>query len=290
MYQRNCFSCDGRRNGGSIGITGPTGATGATGATGPTGTAGAGLQSTTAFSLAAAPNYKTGQVVTYTSSGYVVKKDAPQGFPNVSPDYIVLVEAGPTGPTGSTGSTGATGSIGITGPTGATGSTGTTGTAGSSSAKSMIFQGTNAGFQRIAGSPGIDSNVIPYVTAGAGNIVGFTASININNLPAAVYTIDICKNVPTNLSAPTSGYILSTITLTTTDKITGTMTFSIKPTDIGSRQPQVYNPTPAPGPATVTWTSITTGNPVSRGDAISLYITPGITASAVYSIFLITDI
>ncbi len=154
----------------------------------------------------------------------------------------------------------------------------------------MIFQGTNAGFQRIAGSPGIDSNVIPYVTAGAGNIVGFAASININNLPAAVYTIDICKNVPTNLSAPTSGYILSTITLTTTDKITGTMTFSIKPMDIGSRQPQVYNPTPAPGPATVTWTSITTGNPVSRGDAISLYITPGITASAVYSIFLITDI
>ncbi|MDR4169284.1 collagen-like protein [Bacillus nitratireducens] len=353
MYQRNCFSCDGRRNGGSIGITGPTGATGATGATGPTGTAGAGLQSTTAFSLAAAPNYKTGQVVTYTSSGYVVKKDAPQGFPNVSPDYIVLVEAGPTGstgapgsigvtgstgttgPTGATGSIGitgpigATGSIGITGPTGVTGSTGTTGptgvtgstgttgptgvtgstgttgptgvtgstgttgptgTAGSSSAKSMIFQGTNAGFQRIAGSPGIDSNVIPYVTAGAGNIVGFAASININNLPAAVYTIDICKNVPTNLSAPTSGYILSTITLTTTDKITGTMTFSIKPTDIGSRQPQVYNPTPAPGPATVTWTSITTGNPVSRGDAISLYITPGITASAVYSIFLITDI
>ncbi|PEZ00122.1 hypothetical protein CN349_12755 [Bacillus cereus] len=338
MYQRNCFSCDGRRNGGSIGITGPTGATGATGATGstgttgptgftgstgttgPTGTAGAGLQSTTAFSLAAAPNYKTGQVVTYTSSGYVVKKDAPQGFPNVSPDYIVLVEAGPTGstgatgsigitgptgatgstgttgPTGFTGSTGATGptgftgSTGTTGPTGFTGSTGTTGTAGSSSAKSMIFQGTNAGFQRIAGSPGIDSNVIPYVTAGAGNIVGFAASININNLPAAVYTIDICKNVPTNLSAPTSGYILSTITLTTTDKITGTMTFSIKPTDIGSRQPQVYNPTPAPGPATVTWTSITTGNPVSRGDAISLYITPGITASAVYSIFLITDI
>ncbi|PGK63505.1 hypothetical protein CN924_32610, partial [Bacillus cereus] len=89
---------------------------GSTGTTGPTGTAGAGLQSTTAFSLAAAPNYKTGQVVTYTSSGYVVKKDAPQGFPNVSPDYIVLVEAGPTG------STGATGSIGITGPTGATGS------------------------------------------------------------------------------------------------------------------------------------------------------------------------
>lgn len=278
MYQRNCFSCDGRRNSGSIGSTGPTGATG------PTGNAGAGLQSTTAFSLAAAPNYKTGQVVTYTSSSYVVKKDAPQGFPNVSQDYIVLVEGGPTGATGTSGSTGSTGTTGVTG------STGTTGPAGSSTAKSIVFQGTNAGFQRIAGSPGIDSNVIPYVTAGAGNIVGFATSININNLPAAVYTIDICRNVPTNLSAPTSSYILSTITLTTTDKITGTMTFSIKPTDIGSRQPQVYNPTPAPGPATVTWTSITTGNLFSRGDVISLYITPGITASAVYSIFLITDI
>ncbi|QEL87352.1 collagen-like protein [Bacillus mycoides] len=284
MYQRNCFSCDGRRNSGSIGSTG---ATGPTGSTGPTGNAGAGLQSTTAFSLAAAPNYKKGQVVTYTSSGYVVKKDAPQGFPNVSQDYIVLVEGGPTGSTGATGTTGVTGS---TGATGVTGSTGTTGPAGSSTTKSIVFQGTNAGFQRIAGSPGIDSNVIPYVTAGAGNIVGFATSININNLPAAVYTIDICRNVPTNLSAPTSSYILSTITLTTTDKITGTMTFSIKPTDIGSRQPQVYNPTPAPGPATVTWNSITTGNLFSRGDAISLYITPGITASAVYSIFLITDI
>ncbi|HFK1734849.1 TPA: collagen-like protein, partial [Bacillus pacificus] len=115
MYPRNCFSCDGRRPSGSNGNTGPTGSTGPTGITGPTGATGAtggpgaGLQSTTAFSLAAAPNYKAGQVVTYTSSGYVVKKDAPQGFPNVSPDYIVLVESGPTGPTGNTGSTGITG-------------------------------------------------------------------------------------------------------------------------------------------------------------------------------------
>ncbi|PGH95158.1 hypothetical protein CN900_09855, partial [Bacillus anthracis] len=31
MYQRNCFSCDGRRNGGSIGSTGATGITGPTG-------------------------------------------------------------------------------------------------------------------------------------------------------------------------------------------------------------------------------------------------------------------
>ncbi|PFN27469.1 hypothetical protein [Bacillus cereus] len=395
MYQRNYFSCDGRRNGGSTGSTGPTGAIGPTGATGTAGPTGSGLQSTTAFSLAAAPTYKTGQVVTYTSSGYVVKKDAPQGFPNVSPDYIVLVESGPTGASGTTGPTGATGtagptgsglqsttafslaaapayktgqvvtytssgyvvkkdapqgfpnvspdyivlvesgptgasgatgttgptgptgtsgSTGSTGPTGASGSTGSTGPTGASGAtgstghtgptgvtgptgtvgnvstKSIIFQGTNAGFQRIAGSPGVDSNVIPYVTAGAGSIVAFAASININNLPANVYTIDICRNVPTNLSAPTSSYIVSTITLTTTDKITGTITFSIKPTDTGSGQIQVYNPTPAPGPATVTWTSITTGNPVSRGDAISLYINPGITESAAYSIFLVTDV
>ncbi|PHF26960.1 collagen-like triple helix repeat-containing protein, partial [Bacillus wiedmannii] len=194
---------------------------------------------------------------------------------------------GNTGPSGSTGPTGITGPTGFTGPTGITGPTGT---AGSASAKSIIFQGTNAGFQRIAGSPGIDSNVIPYVTAGDGSVVGFAASINVNNLPAAVYTIDICRNVPTNLTAPTSSYILTTITLTTTDKITGTIVFSIKPTDTGSGQIQVFNPTPAVGPAAVTWTSITTGNPVSRGDAISLYINPGITASAVYSIFLITNI
>nr|MBS9408520.1 hypothetical protein [Streptococcus oralis] len=75
---------------------------------GSVGPSGAGFQSTTAFSLAAAPTYKKGQVVTYTSSGYVVKKDAPQGFPNVSPDYIVLVESGPTGITGPTGFTGST--------------------------------------------------------------------------------------------------------------------------------------------------------------------------------------
>ncbi|MDE7551691.1 collagen-like protein, partial [Bacillus tropicus] len=284
---------------GPTGITGPTGSVGATGA---------GFQSTTTFSLAAAPNYKKGQVVTYTGSGYVVKKDAPQGFPNISPDYIVLVESGPTGstgPTGITGPSGSTGPTGITGPTGNTGpsgstgptgitgpsgNTGPTGTAGSASAKSIVFQGTNAGFQRIAGSPGIDSNVIPYVTAGSGSIVGFTASINVNNLPAAVYTINICRNVPTNLTVPTSSYILSTITLATTDKITGTIVFSIKSTDTGPGQIQVFNPTPAVGPATVTWTSITTGNPISIGDAISLYITPGITASAVYSVFLITNI
>ncbi|EJQ98248.1 hypothetical protein IGW_00103 [Bacillus cereus ISP3191] len=61
MYPRNCFSCDGRRNSGSTGNTGPAGSTGPTGITGPTGSAGptgAGFQSTTTFSLVAAPPIK----------------------------------------------------------------------------------------------------------------------------------------------------------------------------------------------------------------------------------------
>ena len=67
------------------------------------------------------------------------------------------------------------------------------------------------------------------------------------------------------------------------------MVFSIKPTDSGAGQIQVFNPTPAVGPATVTLTSITTGNPVARGDAISLYITPGNCKCCIFY-FLITDI
>lgn len=54
-----------------------------------------------------------------------------------------------------------------TGPTGATGSTGVTGSTGAtatSSTKAILFGGTNAGFQRTAGSPGADSLTLPYVT------------------------------------------------------------------------------------------------------------------------------
>ena len=120
-------------------------------------------------------------------------------------------------------------------------------------------------------------------------LVGFTASINLNNLPAAVYTINICRNVPTNLTVPTSSYILSTITLATTDKITGTIVFSIKSTDTGPGQIQVFNPTRAVGPATVTWTSITTGNPISIGDAIS-FILPWNYCQCCIFCFLITNI
>ncbi|PGV60164.1 hypothetical protein COD94_20655, partial [Bacillus cereus] len=254
---------------GPTGITGPTGNTGPTGITGTTGNTGpTGITGTTGSTG------PTGNTGTTGSTG-------PTG--NTGPIGI-------TGTTGGTGPIGITGTTGGTGPTGITGTTGSTGNTGSSSAKSILFQGTNTGFQRIAGAPAVDSNIIPYVVAGSGNIAGFSASINVNNLPIEVYTIQICTNVPTNLSAPTSNHVISTITFTTTAKITGTITFAITPSDVGSQLVQVYDPTPLPGPATVIWTSTTTGNPVSRGDALCLYISPGITDSAIYSIFLITSI
>lgn len=171
-----------------------------------------------------------------------------------------------------------------TGPTGVTGATATTST------KAILFGGTNAGFQRTSGSPGADSLTLPYVTAGAGSIVGFSASINVNNLGTGVYLLQICDNVPTNLSSPGVGQIVSTITLTLTANITGTIVFSIKPTDIGAQPVKVFNPNPVVAPATVTWTSTIPGNPVARTDAISLFITPGITQSAVYSVFISTAV
>ncbi|PFI66898.1 hypothetical protein COI94_30910, partial [Bacillus cereus] len=204
---------------------------------------------------------------------------------------------GPTGITGVTGPTGATGITGVTGPTGATGITGVTGPTGATGApattstKAILFGGTNAGFQRTAGSPGAaDSLTLPYVTAGAGSIVGFSASINVNNLGIGVYLLQVCDNVPTNLASPGVGQIVSTITLTLTANITGTIVFSIKPTDIGAQPVKVFNPNPVVAPATVTWTSTIPGNPVARTDAISLFITPVITQSAVYSVFISTAV
>nr|WP_202935752.1 hypothetical protein [Bacillus cereus] len=154
----------------------------------------------------------------------------------------------------------------------------------------ILFGGTNAGFQRIAGSPGADSQTLPYVTAGAGNVVGFSASINVNNLGAGVYLLQVCDNVPTNLASPGAGQVVSTITLTLTANITGTIVFSIKPTDVGAQPVKVFNPSPVVAPATVTWTSTIPGNPIARTDAISLFITPGITQSAVYSVFISTAV
>ncbi|MED0999406.1 collagen-like protein, partial [Bacillus mobilis] len=200
---------------------------------------------------------------------------------------------GITGPTGGTGSTGITGPTGGTGPTGITGATGVTGPTGSTpttSTKSIQFGGTNVGFQLLAGSPGADSLTLPYVTAGAGSIVGFSASFNVNNLATGVYILQVCDNVPINLTSPGAGQVVSTITLTLTANITGTIVFSIKPTDVGPQPVKVFNPNPVVAPATVTWTSTIPGNPVARTDAISLFITPGITQSAVYSVFISTAV
>lgn len=180
--------------------------------------------------------------------------------------------------------------FGIIGVTGTTGPTGPTGATATTSTKAILFGGTNAGFQRTAGSPGADSLTLPYVTAGAGSIVSFSASINVNNLGIGVYLLQVCDNVPTNLASPGVGQIVSTITLTLTANITGTIVFSIKPTDIGAQPVKVFNPNPVVAPATVTWTSMIPGNPVARTDAISLFITPVITQSAVYSVFISTAV
>lgn len=186
---------------------------------------------------------------------------------------------GPTGPTGPTGSTGATGTTGVTGATGP---------AASVSTKAILFGGANSGFQRISGSPGAVSNTIPYVVLGTGNVSGFSGSINVNNLQAGAYLFQICVDVANNATSPSPSNILSTITITTTAPITGTVVFSIRSTDIGSQPVYVYNPTLLTAPATVTWTSVVPGNTVVRNNAISLYSSPNITQSAVYTVFFTT--
>ena len=95
----------------------------------------------------------------------------------------------------------------------------------------------------------------------------------------------VCDNVPTNLASPGAGQIVSTITLTLTANITGTIVFSIKPTDIGAQPVKVFNPNPVVAPATVTWTSTIPGNPVARTDAISLFITQEL-LKVLYTLYL----
>ncbi|HDR4948997.1 TPA: hypothetical protein QCR51_005651 [Bacillus cereus] len=58
----------------------------------------------------------------------------------------------------------------------------------------------------------------------------------------------------------------------------------------GAQPVRVSNPNPVVAPATVTWNSTIPGNPVARTDAISLFITLGITQSAVYSVFISTAV
>lgn len=132
------------------------------------------------------------------------------------------------------------------------GSTGSTGATATTSTKAILFGGTNARYQRTTGSTGADSITLPYVSAGAGSVVDFSASININNLSTGVYLLQVCNNVPINLASPGAGQIVSTITLTLTANITGTIVFSIKPTDIGAQPVKVFNTNPVVAPATVT--------------------------------------
>ncbi|WP_324253961.1 hypothetical protein [Paenibacillus sp. 1001270B_150601_E10] len=205
----------------------------------------------------------------------------PQSCPVIFPSSPNLADIGETGATGATGETGATGTAGVTGATGP---------AGIGSTKSILFGGSNAGFQRIAGSPGADSQVIPYVTTASGNVVGFSCSISINNLAIGNYVFQVCGDVPLNLSAPSSSQILSTISLVTTASITGTIAFSIRPTDIGPQPVKVFNPNPIVAPATVTWTSSISGNAFARNTALSLYAIPNITQVAVYSVSISSNI
>ncbi|MGF9893281.1 collagen-like protein [Priestia megaterium] len=203
------------------------------------------------------------------------------------------------GSTGATGEIGATGAPGVTGETGATGTTGTTDATGTTSAtgssggntKAILFGGVNTGFQRIAGSPGATSQTIPYVTGGAGNIAGFSGSINVNNLSPGTYGFQICSNVNNNASAPALSEIISTIALTVTATMTGTFKFSIRSTDVGAQPILVSNNGPhVIASATVTWISNIAGNPVAFRDAISLYSNPTPATSAVYTIYLNTGI
>ncbi|WP_286131679.1 hypothetical protein [Bacillus sp. FJAT-25509] len=83
---------------------------------------------------------------------------------------------------------------------------------------------------------------------------------------------------------------MSTITLNVPNTLTGTIIFSITPNDVGAQPVIIFNPNPVTSTATVTWTSTIAGNPVARNNAISLYITPQITQSAIYTVFISTTI
>ncbi|PEA06841.1 hypothetical protein CON38_25925 [Bacillus cereus] len=88
------------------------------------------------------------------------------------------------------------------------------------------------------------------------------------------------------------GQIISTITFTTIAPITGTIIFSIRPSDVGAQPVKVSNNAPyivTPN-ATVTWTSNIPGDVVSRTDAISLFIDQNITQSMISTLFISSDI
>ncbi|WP_157256817.1 hypothetical protein [Paenibacillus sp. Soil750] len=130
--------------------------------------------------------------------------------------------------------------------------------------------------------------MVPYVDAANGSVVAFSGAIAVNNLPAGVYLFQVCFDVINTAGAPLAANIISTITLTTTASLTGTIVFSIRPTDVGAQPVRLsngaaYAVTPN---ATVTWTSNIAGNPVIRNDAISVYLNMNVTQNAVYSVYI----
>ncbi len=104
-YDNNCRYNEGKYNLGwrdieyscCSSILGPTGPTGALGPTGPRGI---GLQGVIVFDYKDAAFYPKNQLVNYKGSTYITKVNSPQGYPNNSEDYSLIVEKGATGATG----------------------------------------------------------------------------------------------------------------------------------------------------------------------------------------------
>ncbi|WP_342453905.1 hypothetical protein [Paenibacillus turicensis] len=127
-----------------------------------------------------------------------------------------------------------------------------------------------------------------------GTVAGLSGSINVNNLVAGTYLYQICKNVFNNAVSPAAGDVIATITIVTTASITGTIVFSSKPSDgegVFTTNVLVSNNAAYTlAPATIAWTSNIPGLPLTRDDALSLFANPNITQSAVYSVYVNTQI
>jgi hypothetical protein len=159
--------------------------------------------------------------------------------------------------------------------------------------KSILFSGTNKGYQLYVSDSGPESNSIPYVAIGNSSIVAFSASIRDAKLQPGQYIYDVCKNAISNATVQQN--VLATITLTVTAEISGTLVFTSKPTDALPFPAYVSPPNVnyQLAPATTTWTS-SPGMSIARSDAISLFLalsgTPNQPAAAQYEVFISTKI
>ncbi|KPB03006.1 hypothetical protein AAV98_19705, partial [Bacillus sp. CHD6a] len=186
---------------------------------------------------------------------------------------------------------GATGPEGPAGREGATGPAGPEGPVNPTSTKEVLFRGAAQGFQRVSAAPGALSQQIPLVVLGDGSIVGLTASMYERNLQPGTYVYNVCSNVPENATAPAARNIISTITFILNEITSGTITFTIKPSDPNTQPVFVSNGGPyVVANATVSWSSNIPGDPIARNDAISLYLDNFVTQNAVYALFLSTKI